>query len=328
VKFLEPEAYQPLAREIFEQLRPLIRQALPAARVEHVGSSSIEGAVSKGDLDIFVGVDPEEFEDAVAAIESLGFRIKTESLREESLCSFESDAYALPVGLQLVVNRSEFESFLAFRNRMNTDGILRSEYNRLKRQASDLSDDEYRPVKSQFIERVLNRRQVLFGTAHFTAQLLSVADLDLIIQLNNNCSDFFLFQNGLPPSEADAREIFEFIPARSSGATKLPIGIFLSEELIGVMDVLRGYRTASEWYLGFMLFTPSFRGQGFGTEIHSEFVSHARRSGALRLLLAVLEENESARRFWLRLGYRKVKDYPPKPFGNRFHTCTEFEMVL
>ena len=174
----------------------------------------------------------------------------------------------------------------------------------------------------------LSPRRLLFETANFTAQLLSVADLDLVIRLNNACCDFFLFQNGLSPSEADAREIFEFVPARSDGATKLPIGIFLSEELIGVMDVLRGYRTASEWYLGFMLFAPSFRRQGFGAEIHNEFISYARRAGVHRLLLAVLEENESARRFWLRSGYRKVKDYPPKPFGNRFHACTEFEMVL
>jgi RimJ/RimL family protein N-acetyltransferase len=173
-----------------------------------------------------------------------------------------------------------------------------------------------------------SRRRLLFETANFTAQLLSVADLDLVIQLNKNCGDFFLFQNGLPPSEDDAREVLESVPPQSDGAAKLPIGIFLSEELIGVMDVLRGYRTASEWYLGFMLFAPSFRGQGFGTEIHNEFVSYARRAGARQLLLAVLEENESARRFWLRLGYRKVKDYPPKPFGNRFHACTEFEMAL
>ena len=94
------------------------------------------------------------------------------------------------------------------------------------------------------------------------------------------------------------------------------------------MDVLRGYRISSEWYIGFLLFAPSFRSQGFGTEIHNEFVSYARRAGVHRLLLTVLEENESARRFWLRLGYRKVKDYPPKPFGNRFHACTEFEMPL
>ena len=58
VKFLEPEAYQPLARELFNRSSSLIRQALPAARIEHIGSSAIEGAVSKGDLDIFVGVEP------------------------------------------------------------------------------------------------------------------------------------------------------------------------------------------------------------------------------------------------------------------------------
>ena len=40
------------------------------------------------------------------------------------------------------------------------------------------------------------------------------------------------------------------------------------------------------------------------------------------------EANESARRFWLRLGYRKVRDYPPRQFGQRLHACTEFELIL
>jgi GrpB-like predicted nucleotidyltransferase (UPF0157 family)/GNAT superfamily N-acetyltransferase len=328
MKSLEPEAYQPLARELFHQLSSLIHQALPASRIEHIGSSSIEGAISKGDLDIFVGVEPEEFHAAVAAIKSLGFQIKTESFRNESLCPFASDGYPLPVGLQLVVNRSEFEYFLTFRDRMNADANLRSEYNQLKRQACDLNEDDYRRIKSHFIENVVNSRKILFETAHFTAELLSAADLDLVIQLNKSCSDFFLFQNGLPPNEDDAREVFEFVPPNCDRARKLPIGIFHSKHLVGVMDVLRGYRTNSDWYIGFMLLAPSFRGQRFGTEIHNQFVSYARREGTRRLLIAVLEANESARRFWLRLGYRKVKDYPPKQFGKCLHALTEFEMVL
>ena len=173
----------------------------------------------------------------------------------------------------------------------------------------------------------MRRRDILFKTEHFAAELLSVADLALVIHLNKTCSDFFLFQNGLPPGENEAREIFESVP-RSHGATKLPIGIFHSERLIGAIDVLRGYRTSLEWYIGFMLLAPSFRGQGFGTEIHSEFVGYARSAGAHRLLLAVLEANESARKFWLRLGYRKVKDYPPIRFGKCLHAVIEFEMVL
>ena len=137
------------------------------------------------------------------------------------------------------------------------------------------------------------RRKILFETARHTAELLSAADLDLVIQLNKSCSDFFLFQNGLSPSERDAREIFEFIPPQSHGATKLPIGIFHAERLVGVMDVLRGYRTTSDWYIGFMLLAPSFRGQGFGTEIHSRFVSYARREGSQRLLIALPEKGRS-----------------------------------
>jgi RimJ/RimL family protein N-acetyltransferase len=175
---------------------------------------------------------------------------------------------------------------------------------------------------------MVTQRQALFETAHFTAELLSAADLDLVIRLNETCSDFFFFQNGLPPSEDDAREILEFLPPQSNGATKLPIGIFHSEKLVGVMDVLRGYRTSSDWYICFLLLAPSLRGQGFGTEIHDEFVRYARRRGSKRLLLAVVEANEAARRFWLRLGYRKVRDYPPRQFGQRLHACTEFESIL
>jgi RimJ/RimL family protein N-acetyltransferase len=200
--------------------------------------------------------------------------------------------------------------------------------------------DEYRQLKSTFVENVLASasapetcsvtiRKILFKTTHFRAELLSPADLDLVVLLNNACRDFFLLQNGQPPSEADAREVFESVPPQGSEAIKLPIGIFDQfGKLVGLIDVLRGYRTSADWYIGLMLLAPGFQGQGFGTEIHNEFVNYARREGVQRLLLAVLEANESARRFWLRLGYRKVKDFPSRQFGKCLHGLTEFEMVV
>ena len=332
VKFLPPEAYQPLARELFHNLSTMIRQALPASRIEHIGSSSIEGAVPKGDLDIFVGVEPEEFPNAIIALQSLGFRIKADSFRNESLCPFESGIYPIPVGLQLVVNHSEFEFFVRFRDRMNADANLRSAYNELKRQASGLAEDEYRHAKSEFIGNVLrmvNRRPALFKTTHFTAELLSPADLGLVIQLNSECSDFYFLQNGQSPNEADARELFEQVPAQCHPSMKLPIGLFDPQKtLIGVLEVLRGYRTAFDWYIGLMLLSPRFRGQGLGAEIHTEFVAHARQAGVKRLMLAVLEANEAGRRFWLRCGYQKIKDYPSRQSGRRFHSLSEFELVI
>jgi RimJ/RimL family protein N-acetyltransferase len=172
-------------------------------------------------------------------------------------------------------------------------------------------------------------RKSLFKTTRFTAEGLSSADLDLVILLNDACRDFFLLQNGQPPSEADAREVFKSVLPQGSEASKLPIGIFDQfGKLVGLIDVLRGYRARSDWYIGLMLLAPGLQGQGFGTEIHAEFVSYARREGVQRLLLAVLEANQAARRFWLRLGYRKGKDYPPRQFGRCLHRLTEFEMTL
>ena len=175
----------------------------------------------------------------------------------------------------------------------------------------------------------MTSRKILFKTAHFAAELLSLTDLDLVILLNDSCSDFFLLQNGVPSSEGDAREVFESVPPQCDGAAKLPIGMFdQSAQLVGILEVLRGYRTRTDWYIGLMLLAPAFQGQGFGTEIHDEFVNYARREGIHRLLLAVLEANESARRFWLRLGYRKVRDFPPRQFGRCLHGLTEFEKIL
>jgi RimJ/RimL family protein N-acetyltransferase len=219
-----------------------------------------------------------------------------------------------------------------FRDRLNADANLRSAYDELKRQASELDEDGYRNAKSEFIESVLrmvNRRPALFETAHFIAGLLSPADLGLVIQLNSECSDFYFLQNGQSPNEADARELFEQVPAQCDPSMKLPIGLFDPQKtLIGVLEVLRGYRTASDWYIGLMLLSPRFRGQGLGAEIHNEFVAHARQAGVRRLMLAVLEANDAGRRFWLRCGYRKIKDYPPRQSGRRFHSLSEFEFVI
>ena len=84
MRFLKAEQYQPEALELFRAISAEVRVCLPNARIEHIGASSIPGAVSKGDLDIFVGVPGDEVEKAVRRLNGLGFREKTGTLRTES----------------------------------------------------------------------------------------------------------------------------------------------------------------------------------------------------------------------------------------------------
>ncbi|HEX6901685.1 MAG TPA: GrpB family protein [Thermoanaerobaculia bacterium] len=165
MRFLEPEMYQPRARAVYETVATQLRALLPDALIEHIGSSAIAGAISKGDLDVFVAVSRDKFSEAIAAIESCGFRIKSNTLRTDQLCPFESDNYALDVGIQLVERGSHFEFFRRFRDLMNADPWLRDRYNQLKREAEPLDEQSYRVLKSDFIEAVLAQTDPSLSTS-------------------------------------------------------------------------------------------------------------------------------------------------------------------
>lgn len=74
MKFFRAEHYQASCERLFRQYQPEIQKLLPNARIEHVGASSIPMAVSKGDLDIFVGVEAIELESAVQRLTTMGFK--------------------------------------------------------------------------------------------------------------------------------------------------------------------------------------------------------------------------------------------------------------
>ncbi len=76
MKFFEPSEYQSKADAIFNDIKLKVTSILSSCDVEHIGSSSISGAVSKGDVDVFVRVAGEKFNEALDKIISLGFAIK------------------------------------------------------------------------------------------------------------------------------------------------------------------------------------------------------------------------------------------------------------
>ncbi len=154
MKFFDAQSYQPACEALFNHYRDKVISVLPDAKVEHVGASSIPGAISKGDLDIFVGVDGKLLEQAVELLKPLGFEEKLATLRTPQLCMLESQTKH-DVALQVVALGSEFEFFLTFRDRMRADAKLVEQYNALKQSCQGLSQQVYRQRKSAFVEQVL-----------------------------------------------------------------------------------------------------------------------------------------------------------------------------
>ena len=155
MKFYPAEQYQAACNELFVRYERDIKKLIPNARVEHVGASSIPSAVSKGDLDIFVGVDLSELEDVIERLTTLAFTEKLDTLRTPELCMLESTS-SDDVALQVVANGSEFECFLTFRDKLRTNPALVQQYNTLKMGCVGWSQEKYREKKSAYIEHVLD----------------------------------------------------------------------------------------------------------------------------------------------------------------------------
>ncbi|MEZ8242934.1 GrpB family protein [Vibrio splendidus] len=155
MKFYPAEQYQAACHELFIRYERDIKKRIPNARVEHVGAPSIPFAVSKGDLDIFVGVELGELEDVIGRLTTLGFNEKLDTLRTPDLCMLESTS-SDDVALQVVANGSEFECFLRFRDKLRANPELVQQYNTLKMSYEGWPQEEYREKKSAYIEHVLD----------------------------------------------------------------------------------------------------------------------------------------------------------------------------
>ncbi|TXH47774.1 MAG: GrpB family protein [Burkholderiaceae bacterium] len=156
----EPDQYQADVIQRFERLHAGLVQAFGPLRLEHVGSSAVPGAVSKGDLDACLIVPPMLLAGWVSRLEAVGYRVKADTLRTPELCMLEMHGPhdAGEHAVQLIAEGSSFEDFLRFRDLLRADAALVRAYNGVKRDAAHLDDAGYRAAKAHFIEAVLAGR--------------------------------------------------------------------------------------------------------------------------------------------------------------------------
>ncbi|HLR41977.1 MAG TPA: GrpB family protein [Pseudogracilibacillus sp.] len=94
----------------FNTQKERIKQVIPAADIQHVGSSAIPNSLTKGDLDIQVRVSSKSFIRAVKELSKL-YVLNEGSIKTNEFRSFKDDAISPPLGVQLTVFDSEFDYF-------------------------------------------------------------------------------------------------------------------------------------------------------------------------------------------------------------------------
>jgi GrpB-like predicted nucleotidyltransferase (UPF0157 family) len=157
VYFLCSEAVRERAEAAYERHRTALKPILPRAGIEHIGSTAVEGAITKGDLDILVRVSADDFP-AAEHVLAARFARNEGSFRSDSFASFCDDAADPPLGIQLVVRGSELDDFSQFRDALRANPQLLADFNALKRECEGMDMDAYRERKAAFIEHTRARR--------------------------------------------------------------------------------------------------------------------------------------------------------------------------
>ena len=127
----------------------------PDAEIEHIGSTSVSGALTKGDVDLLVQVNAHAFEAAVRSCRQI-YEVNQPENWTPTFASFKDDtSFELPLGVQLAVKGADTYAFVALRDRLNSDLIALEGYNAIKRAHHGGDETRYRDAKGEFIERLL-----------------------------------------------------------------------------------------------------------------------------------------------------------------------------
>jgi GNAT superfamily N-acetyltransferase len=157
---------------------------------------------------------------------------------------------------------------------------------------------------------------------------LTEHDASDVADLYARCSDYFLLQDGEPPTLADARELFSDVPPEKEVRDQTVFGWRGTDGLYAIAAILQDYPVNGTWYLGFMIVDPARRGRGVGRVIYSVLEDWAASHGAGEIRLAVLAHNKAGERFWRSLGFEEVRRVGPDTFKTRSHHRVELTRSL
>lgn len=145
--------------------------------------------------------------------------------------------------------------------------------------------------------KLLQFRQLNSSSKHDAAALLPVV---------LGSPQYSLIVSGRLPNEADVEEILIDRPPGKDAADKFVFGVNADGEMVGCVDLIRGYPDAATAFIGLLLLMETHQGQGFGRQVLQMIEQIAPDWACTRLRIAVIVTNIAALNFWKKHGFAET----------------------
>ncbi len=139
--------------KVFLKEKRKIAKILPGVDIQHVGSTAIPNSLTKGDLDIQVRVEKENFTKIVGKLMQI-YEEDRENRRTKTYAGFKKDDGGIPIGIQVTIIGSKEDDFSKLRDILLCNSKYQREYNSLKERYHEKTIEEYRRAKAKFFNRL------------------------------------------------------------------------------------------------------------------------------------------------------------------------------
>jgi ribosomal protein S18 acetylase RimI-like enzyme len=124
---------------------------------------------------------------------------------------------------------------------------------------------------------------------------------------------YWLRITGTGPEPEGARSTFAVLPPGKDYSAKYVMGVFLDGELVGIVDLIRGFPNQNTAMLGLLLIREKFQRNGIGRQAYFQIEAFVQRQwpevNCVRI--GVIATNEPAFPFWRHLGFKETGERSP-----------------
>ncbi|ONI67441.1 hypothetical protein BWI15_30390 [Kribbella sp. ALI-6-A] len=157
------------------------------------------------------------------------------------------------------------------------------------------------------------------------------ADVDAVQALIESDPGYTERITGYPPGPADAQSLLMMRPEMLAEEAKVVLGGFEGDELVALVDLLRGYPDPSYAFIGLLQVRGDRQGCGIGRTAYrlvERFVENTWPE-VRRLRLAVVDTNaKQAAPFWFRQGFEPTGEAKPYQYDQLTSTARLYEKPL
>jgi len=159
-----------------------------------------------------------------------------------------------------------------------------------------------------------------FERTGYHVEALKRHDAARVQPLFEACADYVVLEGGEPPAANAAEAEFDATPPGRTTADKFMLGLLdRQQRIVSLIAADRGWPQDGCWWIGLMLVDPAERGTGLAQAFVEAFCAWVAGQGALRVELAVFDENTRADRFWRGRGFEHVRSTEPRAMGRKTH---------